>query len=115
MQTTFPPEQVTSWVLEETDDGISFRFSRPVPLGDSNIGPIGAELFRIADQLAHRRLTIDLGNVTSLDSTVLGRLVGLYAKLREIGGRLALRNASAAVYEVFKITRLDSVLGATPA
>ena len=115
MQKPFPPEQVTRWVVEETNDGSVLRFLKPVDLCDGNMGPIGAELLKIADQGAHRTLTIDLGQVTSIDSTVLGRLVSLYAKLRQIGGRLALRNACVAVYEVFRITRLHTVLGVTPA
>ena len=71
---------------------------------------LGHELFRLVEGVARPRLRLDLGQVTFLTSTVLGKLVGLHKRVRAAGGELVLLNVAGGVYEVFAVTRLDQVL-----
>jgi anti-sigma B factor antagonist len=53
-------------------------------------------------------LIIDLDEVTFLDSTALGVLVGVLKRARTEGGELRIVSNQPRVRKVFEITRLDS-------
>jgi anti-anti-sigma factor len=55
-------------------------------------------------------LVLDFKGVKSVDSTGLGKLIGLHKKLQRAGGRLTLINVSPRVYEAFASTRLTRLL-----
>jgi anti-sigma B factor antagonist len=55
-----------------------------------------------------RHLVIDLDEVTFLDSTALGVLVGVLKRARTEGGELRIVCNQPRVRKVFEITRLDS-------
>jgi anti-anti-sigma factor len=56
-------------------------------------------------------LLLDFTNVDRLNSTELGTLITLHKQIRDVGGRLTMFNLSERVFEVFAITRLDTLLG----
>jgi len=56
----------------------------------------------------HMQLIIDLDEVTFLDSTALGVLVGVLKRARTEGGELRIVCNQPRVRKVFEITRLDS-------
>lgn len=66
----------------------------------------------IATQIDEGRtdLVIDLGDVTFMDSTGLGILVGTHKRLRVLGGRLVVVAAQENLLKVLRITGLDGVL-----
>ena len=57
-----------------------------------------------------RHLLLDFKNVTRLSSVELGTLVTLHKRAEAAGGWLTLFNLSADVFEVFTVTRLDTLL-----
>lgn len=54
-------------------------------------------------------LVVDLSNVTFMDSTGLGVLVGRLKLIRTQGGRMRILGATERVLKVFTITGLDRV------
>lgn len=66
----------------------------------------------IAD--GHRQLTLDLSDVTFLDSTGLGIVVGRLKRLARHGGTLTVAAAHERVVRVFTITGLDRLLEIHP-
>ena len=56
-------------------------------------------------------LLLDFTNVKRLSSCELGTLITLHKKLIRSGGRLTLFNLSARLFELFSLTRLDTLLG----
>jgi anti-sigma B factor antagonist len=72
---------------------------------------IASELEGLTEGLAKFQLLLDFCNVVYITSAELGTLIGLHRKMKDMGGRLALFNVNAQVLEVFKITRLDTLLG----
>jgi anti-anti-sigma factor len=72
---------------------------------------ISTELEGHTDGLEECHLLLDFTNVEYLTSVELGTLIGLDKRMKESGGRLTLFNMCAHVYEVFTITRLETLLG----
>jgi anti-sigma B factor antagonist len=58
-------------------------------------------------QSGSRRIVVDLGPVTFIDSTALGVLVGIHRKL-DGDVRMALAGAGAEVRNIFELTGLDA-------
>ena len=55
------------------------------------------------------QLVLDLGNVQSLSSAALGKLIDLKKKVVGVRGRLRIENLHPDLLDVFRITRLDQV------
>jgi anti-anti-sigma factor len=83
-------------------------------LEDPTAQAVGGLLLGLADLPGQHRLTVDLGELPYLTSMLLGKLVALHTKVRGRGGHLALVNVPPAVYEVFRVSRLDTVLDVRP-
>jgi anti-sigma B factor antagonist len=60
------------------------------------------------------RLVIDLSEVSFLDSTALGVLIGAVKRLRSRGGALAIVNTDTSIAKTFEITGLDQIFTIRP-
>ncbi len=56
-----------------------------------------------------RKIVVDLGGVTHIDSTGIGVFIASLGKVTQAGGALAMAGASGVVREGFRVTRLDRV------
>jgi anti-sigma B factor antagonist len=57
-----------------------------------------------------RHITLDFADVSFVDSSGLGVLVGAYKRLREDGGSIRIVSAQPSVRKVFEITGLEAAL-----
>src|SRR5215469_268865 len=57
-----------------------------------------------------KTVVLDLTNVTYMDSSGLGAIVGLYISAKAVKGRLKLINLNEHLKEIFSITRLGQVM-----
>src|ERR1700687_80187 len=57
----------------------------------------------------HKKILLNLGNVTYIDSMGLGSLVGAFTSVRKQGGELKLLNLTSKVTDLMQITRLYTV------
>lgn len=57
----------------------------------------------------NRKLVLDLGGVTYINSTGIGALVGIHTMYTKSQGKIKLCNMGKGVQNVFVITRLSSV------
>lgn len=76
-------------------------------LDTQQVEHLGAELYRIVDDRACRKLVIDFSKVKFLSSSALGILIRLQKKAGEIKGRVVLCGLRKELMQVFKITSLD--------
>jgi anti-sigma B factor antagonist len=76
-----------------------------------NENPIANELEGHTGELEKRHLLLDFTHVKSICSLELGTLLTLHKRLKASGGRLTLFNLNAQIFEVFTVTRLQTVLG----
>jgi anti-anti-sigma factor len=72
---------------------------------------IATELGGLTDELGECHLLLDFTNVDFITSVELGTLVSLHKKMKASGGRLTLFNLNLQVFEVFTVTRLETLLG----
>jgi anti-anti-sigma regulatory factor len=70
----------------------------------------GAHLDRVLPLADRPRLRLDFRGVEDLTGNVLARLVSLHTRVRAAGGELTLEHVAPAVYKLFEVTRLTSVL-----
>lgn len=60
------------------------------------------------------RVAVDLTDVSFLDSTALGVLIGAVKRLRSRGGALAIVNTEPSIGKTFEITGLDQIFTILP-
>jgi len=72
---------------------------------------LAKELKGHMEDLRECHLLLDFTNVEYLSSVELGTLIALHKRMKASGGRLTLFNLNAQVYEVFTVTRLQTLLG----
>ena len=60
------------------------------------------------------RLTLDLENVTYIDSSGLGTLIGAHKRLASSGGTVTVRCSKPRILRLLSITGLDRVLTVLP-
>ena len=67
-----------------------------------------------AIESGERRVAIDLSEVSFLDSTALGVLIGAVKRLRSRDGVLTIVNTDANIAKTFEITGLDQIFTIRP-
>jgi anti-sigma B factor antagonist len=94
----------------EQSDGVKIiRFTAGQNRDVENV--IAKELEGLTDGLGKSHLLLDFTNVEYITSVELGTLIGLHKRMKATGGRLTLFNLNLQVFEVFAVTRLDTLLG----
>ena len=63
-------------------------------------------------QQGKKHILLNLGEVPSVDSAGLGRLLGSFAKAREAGGELKLLHLTKRIHDLLSITKLLTVFDA---
>jgi anti-anti-sigma factor len=82
----------------------------PRDMDDMTAEAAGGRLLRLAEERGRHGLVLDLGGVPCLTSMWLCHLVILHRRVRDLGGQLTLVNVPPPAYEVFRVTKLDTVL-----
>jgi len=57
----------------------------------------------------NKKLVLDLGGISYINSSGLGSLVSIYSMYQKVGGQIKLCNVAKGVENVFVITKLTSV------
>ena len=94
----------------EVGDVTVVRFLDRKILEESSIQELGNELFRLVEDEKKSKLVLNFTKVDFLSSAALGKLITLDKKVKAASGKLKLSNIRPEIYEVFKITRLNTTL-----
>lgn len=76
-------------------------------------GPEASELNNALHKLIEakkKKVVVDLGDVSLMNSSGLGMLIGGVTTMRNAGGDLKIAHATEKVLQVFKITKVQSVI-----
>jgi anti-sigma B factor antagonist len=83
----------------------------PSLLDTTELGALGADLYRLVDEQDHRRLVLDFGQVQYISSQAIGILANLHRKTAALkGGLLVLCNLSPRLLELLKIVKFDKLI-----
>jgi anti-sigma B factor antagonist len=96
--------------LQTREDAIIARFTRPVSLCGQVADSAAEQLASLLTETGRRRLLIDFGNVESLTSFMLGKLVTLNRKAESAGRRVVLFNVTHYVHQILEVSRLTLLL-----
>ena len=81
---------------------------------------MGQECRQVEEALAkltrqnEKQIVLDLAGISMIDSTGIGQIVKCLCKLKNSGGSLRLAGLKGMVAGVFKITKVDQVIGIYP-
>jgi anti-anti-sigma factor len=91
-------------------DGVTVVFMPEHGLSEACREVTRQKLFALADSAPYDELRLDFVQVTYLDSSAMALLVALHRRLHESDGNLVLEKLAPYLVELFKLTRLDTVL-----
>ena len=93
--------------IRETANAVILEAAGRITLGAS--GPSLQDEVRELLDRGHKNIILDLGEVTFLDSSGLGQLVGSYATAVSRGGNIRLLSLNKRVHDLMQITKLYTV------
>ncbi len=96
--------------IESRDDAVIARFACQIMLGGQIAVAVSEKLMSLLPELGQRRLLVDFGNVRSLTSLMLGKLVQLNNTAQSVGTRMIIFNMTPNVRKTVEVTRLDLIL-----
>lgn len=109
----YPETVVLSLEIRQIEPGITvIELGGRVTLGRESGQIEGAVLKALND--GAQKLVIDLSKVTYIDSTGIGVIAYCFGKISQSGAQAAVSGALGLVRELFKLTRLDSVIAFFP-
>jgi anti-sigma B factor antagonist len=85
--------------------------------GNIRMGPDCQRISQEVDQLVGKnqnRIIFDFSQVDYLDSAGIGTLVSCLTKIKNSGGELRLAGLKPMVAGVFKLTKIDTIIGIFP-
>jgi anti-sigma B factor antagonist len=80
--------------------------------GKIMLGLESEQIVTLVDQLLRkgtRTIIFDLGGVTAIDSTGVGRFIWSYNKIAAAGGDMRMAGATGHVLQTFRVSLLDTV------
>ncbi|RIK76874.1 MAG: anti-sigma factor antagonist [Planctomycetota bacterium] len=96
--------------VSEVGDVTVVRFVDRRILDEANIQEMGQELFQLVEEQGKKQILLNFAGVEFLSSAALGKLITLDKRVKSHSGKLILSNIRPEIYEVFKITRLNTTL-----
>ena len=79
--------------------------SGKITLGDAGDSALKDKMNSLVQQ-GHKKIVLNLGDVSYVDSAGLGAIVGSYATLNKNGGTLKLLNTTKRIKDLLSITKL---------
>ena len=80
--------------------------------GKVMMGQESERIERVVEELLRdgkRTIIFDIGGVTTLDSTGIGRFIASYNRIAEAGGQMRMAGATGHVFQAFHVSLLDTV------
>jgi len=80
--------------------------------GKIMLGMESEQIVNLVDELLKkgtRTIIFDLGGVTAIDSTGVGRFIWSYNKIAAAGGEMRMAGATGHVLQTFRVSLLDTV------
>ena len=91
----------------QLDDVTIVDLSGRITLGEGSV--VLRDTIRDEVAQGHKKILLNLGDVTYIDSSGIGELVSAFTSVRNQGGELKLLNLTKKVHDLLQITKLYTV------
>ena len=71
---------------------------------------VRSEIDTLVFEVRPKKLILELSDITFMDSSGLGLIMGRYALIKDLGGSLLLRAPSSAVMKILKLSGMDRII-----
>ena len=95
--------------IDQLGDVTVVRFTTRTILGNDAIEAIGTQLLGLVEEAGCRQFVLNLENVESISTAMVGKLVSLHRRLDAAQGRLVLCRLGPFLIEIFKILNLGQL------
>ena len=92
--------------VEQFGEVTVVRFTTRTILGNDAIEAIGTQLTGLVEEAGCRQFVLNLANVESVSTAMVGKLVGLHRHIEAAHGRLVLCRLGPFLLEIFKVLNL---------
>ncbi|MGC9454987.1 MAG: STAS domain-containing protein [Phycisphaerae bacterium] len=97
-------------IVSDVEDVCVVEFQEQTLLNTSTVERLSGQLNALVDNQGVNKLVLDFATVRFLSSQMLGALLALHKKLKEVGGELVLCGMGSEVGRVFRIMNLHKTL-----
>jgi anti-anti-sigma factor len=97
------------WEVQDVQDGTLVVFTER-DLDPVTVSVLTDELYELVLESGQPNLYLDFGQIHNTASIVVGKLIALDTRLRQVGGRLILCNLDPQVYEFFRVANVTQIL-----
>jgi len=94
--------------ISETAGGLVIKLSGE--LDHHAARTVLVEISDATDSIVPTICTLDLSEVSFMDSSGIAVALGLYKKMQEVGGRMTVKGASAQAMKVFRAAGLERII-----
>jgi anti-sigma B factor antagonist len=95
--------------IEQVGDVTVVRFTTRTILSNDAIEAIGGQLLGLVEQAGCRQFVLNLENVESISTAMVGKFVALHRRLEAAQGRLVLCRLGPFLVEIFKVLNLGQL------
>jgi anti-anti-sigma factor len=107
-----PSPSACRWFeVEQVGQVTVVRFPRPVSLEGEDAEAVADQLAALVLESGCCRLVLDLANVETLSSAMLGKLIWLHKKALPLGGRLAVCRVDPKLVHILQTVKLSVLIG----
>ncbi len=99
-------EKIFTYKIE--DDALVINLSGEID-HHSAVG-VRSDIDTLVFETRPKRLILELSDITFMDSSGLGLIMGRYALIKDLGGSLLLRSPSAAVMKILGLSGMDRII-----
>ena len=110
LKTMVPNQPDTGLKVESHEGVVVVRFTEEVVLSGRKANLVSDHLTSLVEDPGHQRMVLDCANVRSITSNMLGALITVYRTAEAAGGRFVLCNLPPVIYDIMKVTKLNTVI-----
>lgn len=96
------------FTYEEKESGLEIKLLGEID--HHNAVRVRADIDELIFESRPQKLVLDLSDISFMDSSGLGLIMGRYSLIRDLGGTLSLRDPTAAVMKIISLAGMERMI-----
>ena len=96
--------------IDTENNAFNIKITGEMDANGCSASQIAGDLENLLEQATGQHISLDIGNVTFLDSSGVGVIVFLFKRLKSSGGSLEIINANGQPKDLITLLRVDNVI-----